>query len=248
MPAATNETSSRDNGFSTTAKTDGRVTVQEKVLASLQYGLMSGLFVPGQVLSLRKLAASLGTSPMPVRECLSRLVAARALEELPNRSVGVPRLGVKGLRELFEVRCHIEGMAARIVSEDASEALLTELSAINDRLLAAHRRQDMAQVLVANQAFHFAIYNAANSDILMPLIESLWLRCGPTMYFSFNAPNNLWDTSTHLEMLEALRLHDGPRAQGAMQADIQKTADYLIKEASSQRASGPFASLAKITG
>ena len=39
----------------------------------------------------------------------------------------------------------------------------------------------------------------------MPLIESLWLQSGPTMYFSFLAPDMPWDASAHGEVLEALR-------------------------------------------
>jgi DNA-binding GntR family transcriptional regulator len=226
--------------------TVSRGSVQNRVLASLQYGLMSGLFMPGQVVSLRKLAASLGTSPMPVRESLSRLVAARALEELPNRSVRVPRLSATGLVELFEVRTLVEGMAARIACERADDALIRELSAINDTLLLAHQAQNMEDVLIANRKFHFALYERVNSDILMPLIESLWLRCGPTMYYAMNSPKSLWDTSFHLELLDALRLRDTQRAQAAMVADIRKTGDYLAREAATPHTSGPFATLSPV--
>ncbi|MGV6876378.1 GntR family transcriptional regulator [Pseudochelatococcus sp. B33] len=224
----------------------GRVTMQDKVLASLQYGLMSGFFVPGQTLSLRKIAASLNTSLMPVRESLSRLVAAHALEELPNRTVRVPRLSVRGLIELFEVRTLVEGMAARVACERVDDAMIRDLNTINEQLLAAHAQKDMAQVLIANKNFHFTIYRSANSDILMPLIESLWLRCGPTMYFSMNSPRNLWDTSTHLRMLEAFRANDATAAQEAMVEDIMKTGDYLIAEARIEPTTGPFASLSKV--
>jgi DNA-binding GntR family transcriptional regulator len=224
----------------------GRGSVQDRVLASLRYGLMSGLFVPGQVVSLRKLAESLGTSPMPVRESLSRLVAANALEELPNRSVRVPRLSAKGLVELFEVRTLIEGMAARIACEQVTESLIDELAAINGALIAAHRKRDMAAVLVQNQKFHFRVYKAANSDILMPLIESLWLRCGPTMFHSFVAPKDLWDTSQHLALLDAFRRRDRQAAQKAMVADIRKSGDYLVSEAASKPLSGPMAQLSNI--
>ena len=78
--------------------------VHEHVLHYMRRGLMVGAFLPGQVMSLRKLAAGLGTSPMPVREVLSRLVAANALEETKGGSVRVPRLSPEKLRDLFSVR------------------------------------------------------------------------------------------------------------------------------------------------
>jgi DNA-binding GntR family transcriptional regulator len=222
-----------------------RGQVQDRVLATLRYGLMSGLFLPGQVVSLRKLAANLGTSPMPVRESLSRLVAAHALEERPNRSVRVPRLSPEGLAELFEVRTLIEGMATRIACEKITPELINELASVNEAVLEAHSRGAMAEVLRANQKFHFLIYRQANSDILMPLIESLWLRCGPTMYFSLNS-ERLWDTSSHMQILEAMRSADKILAERAMILDISNTGKYLIATAKKLHTTGSFADLSSI--
>src|ERR1700737_4033656 len=86
-----------------TAVKPQRGHVHEHVLRYMCRGLMVGAFLPGQVMSLRKLAAGLGTSPMPVREVLSRLVAAKALDETSGGSVRVPRLNAEKLTELFSV-------------------------------------------------------------------------------------------------------------------------------------------------
>lgn len=223
----------------------GRGKIQDRVLSSLQYGLMSGIFVPGQVFSLRKLAASLGTSPMPVRESLSRLVASNALEELPNRSVRVPRLNAVSLAELFEVRCFVEGMAARIAAPNTTASILAELGKINEKGRLAQQQGDMAEVLRANQEFHFAIYRLTRSDVLLPIIEGLWLRCGPTMYYSLGSPG-LWDTSSHVGILDALARRDPAAAEEAMRKDIAKTGDYLVARARSNATSGPLADLPSI--
>ncbi len=220
-----------------------RGKVQDRVLATLRHGLMTGHFLPGQTVSLRKLATSLGTSPMPVRESLSRLVAANALEELPNRSMRVPLLTYQGLVELFDVRCLIEGMAARTACDKIDDAMIASLEAINAEIVAAHAQHDMTRVLGANQKFHFIIYQAANSDILMPLIESLWLRCGPTMYFSLVSPRNLWDASSHVTIIDAFKRGDGEAAAAAMVTDIRVTGDYLLEQAAAAPTSGPFAPL-----
>jgi DNA-binding GntR family transcriptional regulator len=206
---------------------------------------MSGLFVPGQVFSLRKLAAHLGTSPMPVRESLSRLVAANALEELPNRSVRVPKLNHKDLVELFEMRILIEGAATRIACKIMTEATLKQLDALNDVIITAHGQGDMAGVLKANQKFHFMIYRQAESNIIMPLVESLWLRSGPTMYYSLNKPG-LWNAGSHGELIQALSDRDGPKASKAMVKDIRLTGDYLISMSAGNSSSGPLATLANL--
>src|SRR5690625_650163 len=225
-------------------KTDRRSRggVQEKVMAALRYGLMSGLLVPGQVMSLRKLAASFGTSPMPVRESLSRLVAANALEELPNRSVRVPRLDTESLKEIFELRARVEGMAARIAASKVTNADIARLREINRGVKQAHKSEEIGELLRLNQQFHFALYGLINSVILMPIIEGLWLRCGPTMYFSLGSPG-LWDSSSHVDIITGLERGDPDATETALTNDIMRTGNYLIRQSSLGISMGPTAEL-----
>ena len=54
--------------------------------------LLSGRLQPDDRMSMRELADRMGVSVMPVREAVSRLVAAGALEVRPNRAIAVPLL------------------------------------------------------------------------------------------------------------------------------------------------------------
>src|SRR6266568_178134 len=86
-----------------------RDTLQQRVYHALARGLMGGMFTPGEAVSLRTLAARLGTSAMPVREAVSRLIAERALVMLPNRSVIIPRMSRARFNELTKTRQILEG-------------------------------------------------------------------------------------------------------------------------------------------
>lgn len=217
-----------------------RGSVQDEVLQRLRVGLMAGAFLPGQVMSLRKLAASLGTSAMPVRDALSQLVAASALEELPNRSVRVPRLSDTRLAELFRVREAIEGMAARAACVRRTPELIDTLERINHELIEAIGRRDILACLATNQKFHFGLYQAAGSEVLMPLIESLWLQCGPTMYYSLLSPTMPWDASAHTEILGGLRAGKPTLVQRALARDMRTTARNLLGNATDHRPNGPL--------
>ncbi len=201
--------------------------VRDRVAGHLRHGLMAGMFIPGQVMSLRKLAAAFGTSPMPVRDALSQLVAANVLEETPGRSVRVPRIPAEKLSELFEVRDMIEGMAARAACRNIDAATIRRLTAINSDLIAGIARRDFMACLSANQQFHFTLYEAADSDVLMRLIESLWLRSGPTMYFSLLAPDTPWDAAAHKDIIEGLKQKNAAAVQRALSRDIRSTARHL---------------------
>jgi DNA-binding GntR family transcriptional regulator len=211
--------------------TPRRRQVQDVVLQKICSGLMVGAFVPGQVMSLRKLAASLGTSPMPVREAFKQLVGANALEELPNHSVRVPRLSAERIAELFSVREVVEGMAAKAACVNVTPSLIQHLETINRELIGAISKRDILACLAKNQTFHFTLYAAANSETLKPLIESLWLQCGPTMYFSLLSPEMLWDASAHAEILQGLKAKKPAVVQRALAKDMRTTAKNLLRNA-----------------
>ena len=204
-----------------------RGSVPEEVFQRLRRGLMVGAFVPGHVMSLRKLAGSFGTSPMPVRDALARLVVINALEATPSGSVRVPRLTPKKLKELFAVRELIEGMAAEMACRNSTPALLKNLSAINDELLDAIAKRNLLGCLSSNQRFHFTLYEASRTEVVMPLIESLWLQFGPTMYLSLLSPSTPWDASAHVEILEGLRTRKPAMAKQGVLRDIRTTGSSL---------------------
>lgn len=214
--------------------------VYEQVLHYMRRGLMVGAFVPGQVMSLRKLAAGFGTSPMPIREVLSRLVAANALEGTKGGSVRVPRLSAEKLADLFAVRELLEGMATELAAKHATAALISELSSINKQLLTAIEKRDILHCLSNNQKFHFTLYKASGSEVLMPLIESLWLQFGPTMYMSLLIPSVPWDASDHDIILQALKDGNAASAKRSIVHDIRTTGKALLSANMAQGSDMPF--------
>src|SRR5207248_8892240 len=111
-----------------------RDTMRIRVYRALARGLMAGMFKPGESVTLRTLANRLGTSAMPVREAVSRLIAERALVLLPNRSVIVPRMSRARFIELSEIRQVLEGMVTEAACARATPALLRKLSEVNDAM------------------------------------------------------------------------------------------------------------------
>ena len=204
-------------------------TMQQKVYQELRHSLMVGAFVPGESISLRKLAETLQTSLMPVREAVNRLIAERAFESLPNRKVIVPYLSEIKLAELMYLRKVLEGRAATQAAKNMTPEQIAEITSINTKLVQAVADDDFHLTLIKNQEFHFAIYNVSENTILLPMIESLWLQGGPSIYFTLVSPNVIWDGQHHLEAIEALQAEDAKRLRKAIEQDIQVTCDFLLK-------------------
>jgi DNA-binding GntR family transcriptional regulator len=231
---------SRPQPAAAPAESERRVRghLQNQVFERLRRGLMVGAFRPGQVMSLRKLADSFGTSPMPIREALTRLVVVSALEETTNGSVCVPRLTPSRLTELFAVRELLEGMAGEEACRHGTPELLAALKEINAELLDAIERRDVLGCLSSNQRFHFKLYEASASEVLMPLIESLWLQFGPTMYLSLLSPDMPWDASAHIEIIEGLRIGKPAAVKRGVIKDVRTTGRSLVPAMASHASAG----------
>ena len=223
-----------------------RGAMQDRVLAELRHGLMVGAFVPGQTITLRRLAEMLGTSPMPVREAINQLTAASALEILPNGSVAVPRMSAERFKELTRVRQTLEGLAAEMACANATPELVRHLTAVNSKLREAIKARHILGSLTTNQEFHFALYGAAQSVILSPLIESLWLQAGPIMYLSLTQSDTPWDASCHDDMVAALKSGNPTSCRRAIQRDIGETAKSLLRSSIFRGSNGRLTGLTPI--
>ena len=203
-----------------------RQAMHQSVYQELRRAIVAGQWPPGKVLTIRALAAELGTSPMPVREALHRLVAERAIEGRANRTIALPRLTSEEFMEIAQIRAELEGLAASMACEGMTEERLAEPIEINDRYR-THGDRDGRAALEANRAFHFTLYQGAGMPTLMSMIEGLWVRIGPVLNFTVRGPNLHIGLRHHGEILDALRDGDALMTRAAVAADILEAASYI---------------------
>src|SRR5882757_4956641 len=110
--------------------TPADTSLRTQVYESLREALTIGRFVPGQKLTFRFIAGTLGVSLTPVREALRRLVAEGAFEMQPNRSVRVPLMTRARILELRDIRKSLEGLAAYKAAQAADRRQVADLRRI----------------------------------------------------------------------------------------------------------------------
>jgi DNA-binding GntR family transcriptional regulator len=205
-----------------------KATMQTLIYQELRRSLMAGAFMPSAKVTLRSLSAQMGTSVMPVREAINRLIAERALEVIGDRQVIVPVMTAEKFAEIVHWRVQLESAAARAACRHVTAELIADLEAINAQMLVAVTHDKREVLLRLNHEFHFHIYNAARSTILQPMIESLWLQVGPFTFFSIPSPKTLWNAKHHKDILKALKTGDEDLAAAAISDDILSTAKFLM--------------------
>jgi DNA-binding GntR family transcriptional regulator len=204
-------------------------TIQVQVYQRLREALFTGMFAPGESLTIRGLADILGTSPMPVRESLQRLVAEHALVQMPNRTFRVTPFSPEMFRELVRVRMTVEGFAAAEAARRATPKQIARLADINARMSGALDEYAPGQVMTSNRDFHFALYEMTEMPQLLDIINGLWLRAGP---YLMNAHKSLADPRSffrsgvkfHVRVIDACAARDPRRAARALACDIWHSA------------------------
>jgi DNA-binding GntR family transcriptional regulator len=205
----------------------GRETVQDRVYRQLVAMILDGEIEPGRTVTIAGIAEAFHVSAMPVREALHRLTAAKALTVVAGRSVGVPPLTVARLSDLRRVRVEVEGLAAEWAAANATPATLSRLDGLIAAMSSCVAPEDQRPFLPANREFHFAVYEAAGSEALLALVESLWLQIGP--YLGLLRGSGNWRTANrqHQAVRDALARRDGAAARAAIRADIEEAAGIL---------------------
>ncbi len=207
-----------------------RQTLQDQLYERVRDALAGGGFLPGESVTIRALAEQFETSTMPVRGALRRLVSEATLEMLPNRTVRVPPLSAARLVELCRIRGALERLATELATARLTNQQVLRLERACDDMEAALADQAPGLYLRHHRAFHFGIYRAAESPLLLAMIENTWVQLGPYLHFFFGQSGVVETPEVyHREIVAALRARDGEGAAQSVARDVQSAALALAE-------------------
>jgi DNA-binding GntR family transcriptional regulator len=226
-----------------TASTDTPPLV-DRLAASIQARVLSGEIARGTRLRQEALADEFGVSRTPVREALRHLQATGIVELVPNRGAVVRGPSAREIREAYEVRAELEGLAAelatgRISDQDLvrlreAEALFRQsiesLVARRRRRAAEPRWEDESAWVRANDLFHQAIFDAAGNGRLSRTIAELHRSFPRDLTWSALAGNSRLleeNVDQHRAILEAIERGDAADARRRMVAHVRRAGELV---------------------
>lgn len=215
------------------APIDRQTSLGEQAYVALKEAIIRGEFSAGQKLTVRAVAQALEVSTTPARDAIMRLIGEGALVNTGPKTVIIPPLTRSALDEVTSIRLALEALAARsaaeILQSGPRQETVAQLQALQSQLNAALDAANYSAALRANKAFHFLIYDAAGMPRLTAMIESLWVRIGPSLndlYPEF--ATSRVGVSNHMEAIAGLETADPPRVQAAIEKDIRDGYRRLI--------------------
>ena len=191
-----------------------------QVYDELRHALIVGRMHPGNDMSLRGLAKEFNVGVMPVREAVRRLAGEGALDISSTRRISVPRMDASLFEELMLARLLLEPECAARALPAIDAGTLKSIRGHDEALNASLRDGNAEAYMLANYAFHFAIYRAAPSAVFTPLIESLWLRIGPFMRMVYGQRGTARLVDQHARAIDAIARADPDGLRSSIEADI----------------------------
>lgn len=188
----------------------------------LRARILNGEIRPGERLREVELAEDLGLSRTPVREAIRRLEQDGIVEHAAHKGAVVRLLDQSSITELYTIREVLEGTAARLAAQHASE---TEIEALEEVLATQPPESDdldAAEASRRNAIFHGAIGQAAHNRFLLSAMDgiaSALTLLGPTTL----AMKGRIDAARteHQAILSAIAARDADAAEDAARAHIR---------------------------
>jgi len=176
---------------------------------------------PGAVLHEAKLMEQLGVGRTPIREAVRMLVQAKLVDVYPRRGVFVTSVNIRDLASLSEVREVLEGYAARLAAERATEDDQRELATLIDEC----RRKsglDRRGLIDLDQRIHRHVYRCTHNGFLETTLDEYYVLALRIWFLALDRVERLDEAvREHRELLEAIRDRDGERAENAMRRHVQ---------------------------
>lgn len=186
----------------------------ERAYSSIRDAIAGLALQPGQALTEASLSDWLGIGRMPVREALLRLRDEGLVESVPRKGYYVSRLSADEAQDIYETLEGLEGSAAMLAAEKATQADIERLETAVRRMEDALEHDDLDAWAAADDAVHETILEIARNNQLLRIIQSLQVRVKRLQLFTIRIrARPVTSTRQHRAQLEAIRAGDGKLAR-----------------------------------
>ncbi|MEV6344192.1 GntR family transcriptional regulator [Actinoplanes sp. NPDC051851] len=218
------------NAAAESASESGSALV-DATAAAIRARIMSGEIPIGAQLRQAELAKALGVSRTPVREALRQLQTGGLIEVVPNRGAVVRVPAPWEVREAYEVRAELEGLAAVRAVRRITRDGLADLRATNDMLRPGEAPPNAASH-AANDRFHTMIHEIAGNERLARAIQEInWAfpRNVSALVLHEHPRHRDDNFAEHERILAAFEAEDIDLARREMQAHVISAGDQLAR-------------------
>ncbi|MGF1569252.1 MAG: GntR family transcriptional regulator [Nodosilinea sp.] len=202
----------------------------DRIYDQLKQMAINYKFRPGESLNEVELAASFGVSRTPLREVLNRLVAEGLLNFVPRKGFSCKPLDTKMIFDLYEVRCGLEMMSAKLSTERASDAALQHLVQFWQSAAENFAQLSPLECARCDEKFHEQLASLSQNNELLHTLQNINARAHYLRLISMEQGPYRHNTCTeHALILQAIQARDSEAAMARMSAHVALRQEQLVE-------------------
>ncbi len=199
-----------------------QLSAVQEAYAFIDNRIRSGVYAAGQRLVADDIAAELSMSRMPVREAFRRLAGDGVIMLRANRGAIVTSLGEQDVREVFEMRAALEGLAAGNAVARIKPSQMRDLELLLERMEEANLEHQTW--VTRHREFHEYLTDLAGMPRVSRQIAVLHTVIEPYMrVWVSREVNSMQSKACHEHILEALRTGEREVVEQALRTHVLST-------------------------
>jgi len=190
--------------------------------------IIEGQLLPGTRINEGPLGKALGVSRTPMREAIKFIASEGLIDLVPGRGAVIKTLTQRDVREMLEVLCGLETLAARIGCRVATPGQIAAIEALHRQMMVCYDRRDRLEYYKLNQAIHTGIVQLADNKFLATSHAAIQARLKRIRFLGNAAPEK-WDgaVAEHQVMIAALLARDADRLSAVLTEHLLRTWDRV---------------------
>lgn len=201
----------------------------EQVHDAILSEITEGRLLPGARVIQEQIAQELGVSRQPVQQALLLLRNQGVLRDAPGRGLIVAPLDPDYVRNMYDMRAVMEGLACRKAAEINAAKAKTDGPALIRQGRDAVAKGSVSAMIAADMAFHDFIYALSENPMIAPAMEAHWTytqRVMGEVLMRDEKPRDIWDQ--HEGLMKAIASGKAAKAEELARQHIQKAADFMV--------------------
>lgn len=204
--------------------------VRAQIVAKLRSAILSGRLAPGERLIETALCETLHVSRTSLREALRQLEAERLVTIVPFKGPTVTIMTADDAKQIYEVRALLEGRAAELVAEKATDQDIAAMEKALAKFGEAVEAGDAMGRITFTDAFYDVLLRACGNRVVMEVLEGLHARVNFLRFYSMSSPERAAESAKEMRaMLAAIRARAPQEAARAARDHVRQAEASALK-------------------
>lgn len=212
------------------------ISIASQIFEQLEHDILIGKYPKGEVLTEMRLTSELGVSRTPIREALRRLEQEHIIEDTTKGAV-VIGISNEDMRDMYEIRVLIEGVAAARAAKNITDDQLAKMKEVLDlqNFYIQNSQGDVQSnadnIKTLDSQFHQMLYLYSGSkayyDTLLPIHHKMIKYRKASISHHSRAEQSIKE---HYAIFDALKAHDEKKACELATAHVKYARDNIISK------------------